>query len=184
MPAERTTKGLNLLGLVKMIRAARRVEDLPGLLAEDRALLAKHILPGQWYPFDAFIRILVATHRTLLDGSDATARGMGRVNAEAALLGPHGIHLWTGNVARTVGSLEKTWPQLFSFGQVVMSEVVERGARMDIQGYPDMTRTHGNVVMGWVQRAAELAGGTRVEVRAEQAPWDGKRSLVITFSWA
>lgn len=183
-PATRQAKGVNLLGLAKLLRHLKVVQTVPGLLVEDRALLGGLIMPGAWYPFDAFVRILAATHLHVGQGKDEAAREMGRAHAAAMLNGPHAAYLHPGDVPKTLASLARIWPNYFNFGSLVFKQESAQAMHLAVHDYDDMGRPHGTLVaQGWVTRSMELAGGSSVQARIERAPWLGGGPLNASLTW-
>lgn len=180
----RQAKGVNLLGLAKVLRHLKLVQTLPGLQPEDRTLLGGLVMPGAWYPFDAFARVLSVTHQHVGQGKDQAAREMGRAHAAAMLNGPHAAYLHPGDVARTLTSLARIWPNYFNFGALEFTPQSTRAMHLSVQDYDDMGRAHGTLmVQGWMVRSIELAGGTSVQVKIERAPWLGSGNLRASLMW-
>lgn len=179
----RMSKGHNLVDLAKMVRAKRQVQSLAGLLDEDRVLISGLVMPGGWYAFESFQRILDVVHQSIMGGRMEDAYQMGQRNAAAVLHGAFAVHLRPGDPAGTVTCLERIWPQLFNFGSVNAQRQGDHAARVLLEGYPDMHRTHGLVIVGWLRHAAELAGGKAVSSDFRQAPWDGAAAFEVRLAW-
>ena len=180
----RQAKGINLVGLAKMLRGKELVKTVPGLTPEDRALLSGLIMPGAWYPFETWVRVLLAAHQALGGGLDEAARVMGRAHAESMLNGPHATYLTRGDVLKTMQAAPRMWANYFNFGTVVVESPTATSVRLNILGYPDMSRCHGMLLtQGWWAHVAELAGAQNVIVKFERAPWLGNDGLRAVISW-
>lgn len=173
----RHTKGVNLIDLVKTYRALHKSGQIVDPPPEEARFLKERILVSAQYPLDDFLRIAHRVH-VAMGGTDEVAEQMGAVGAQTALQGVHRIFLREGDPQGTVGALERIWAGYFDFGAIQVDH--EDGhVRVRVQEYADIPRVHGHIMVGWVRKAVELAGGDPERVRLEQAPWLGAGSLVI-----
>lgn len=173
----RHTKGVNVVDLVKALRALHKAGQISGLTPEVEKYLSERVLVSGWYPLGEFLDILHHVHQAM-GGTDRAAQEMGAFGAQSALEGVHKIFLRQGDPVGTVKALERIWPGHFDFGAL---EVEEQAGRMRVvlTGYPDIARVHGQLLVGWVRRAVELAGGDPDAVELEEAPWLGHGRFVL-----
>jgi hypothetical protein len=182
VPLPRQAKGQNMLLLVKMLRAARKAGRLDKLDDGVARLLDERVLITAWYPFDHFSKLLIVAHQRLSDGSDEAARKMGDLAASEMLLGLHKMFLSPGDPGRTLTAFERVWGRYFDFGRLTVHPEVS-GARVVIAGYADMTRTHGNLLVGWARTAVALSGADVNIAAVRRAPWDGDPLFEVWTSW-
>ena len=168
--------------LVKMLRGARKAGRLENLDAEVLRLLDERVIITAWYPFEHFMKLLIVAHQRLADGSDEAARKMGDMAASEMLLGLHKSFLSPGDPARTLTALERVWGRYFDFAALSVHPEVS-GARVVISGYDDMTRAHGNVLIGWARTAVSLSGADVNIAAVRRAPWAGDPLFEVWTSW-
>jgi hypothetical protein len=172
----RHTKGVNLIDLVKTFRALHRAGQITAPPPEEARFLEERILVSSWYPIEDFWRLAQRVHAAM-GGTDKVGHTMGEVGASAALQGVHRIFLKEGDPAATVRSIERIWSSYFDFGEVRVEG--ENPVYIRVEGYGDMPRVHGQILVGWIRKAVELAGGDPHTVRIDNAPWLGADGLVI-----
>lgn len=179
MAGARHTKGVNIVDLVRTLHHLRKEGHLPALPPEEARYLDERILVSAWYPFDDFLALLRRIHAAQ-GGSDLAAEEMGRYAAQAALTGVHKIFLRDGDPTATVRSLGAIWKGQFDFGASRIE--VRDGQTINVlEGYPDMSRLHSLVTLGWIREAVRLAGGDPTGVRILAAPHSGGERLEIAL---
>ncbi|MFW6050458.1 MAG: TIGR02265 family protein [Myxococcota bacterium] len=180
----RHAKGTNLVLLVKLAKSGVSTGQLTNLGAEEQKLLDEHVLVSEWYPFDAFAKLLCAVHEQMLGGSDEAAMRMGEANASEMLLGVHAMFLSKGDPLRTLKGLGHIWALYFDFGEVQARATGERSAEISVLGYPDISRCHGMVLGGWMRTAIGLAGAELEDLAVDEAPWEGADHLKVSVRWS
>jgi hypothetical protein len=176
-PDPRHTKGVNLIDLVKTFRALHRAGTIPDPPPEDARFLTERILVSSWYPLADFLRVAHRVHAAM-GGTDDVAQMMGGVGAQATLEGVHRIFLREGDPEATVRSLERVWTNYFDFGEVHVERAGDR-LQVHVDGYADMPRLHGQILVGWIRKAMELAGGNPHTTELVQGPWSGSPRVTI-----
>jgi hypothetical protein len=173
----RHTKGVNLIDLVKTFRALHKAGQITNLPPDETRFLQERILVSSRYPLEDFLRIAHRVH-TAMGGTVEVAETMGGVGAQSVLQGVHRIFLREGDPAGTVRAIQQIWANHFDFGEI---QIEEDGHcfRVRMTGYPDMPPIHGHIVVGWVRKAVELAGGDPKSVSLERAPWREGGDFVI-----
>ncbi len=169
----RRTKGTNLVGLVRMLKGALKSGQVAQVPPEVARLLAERIIVTEWYPFDSFLAVLDIVHRELAGGTDEGAVRLGEMGAHLVHEGSHSAFIKAGDPARSLEALDRIWPLLLDFGDLVSERVAEGDVRFTVTGYRDMPRAHGMTLIGWVRAVVTLAGGTVQEVIVERGPWRG-----------
>lgn len=167
-----------MVDLVKALRSARKGGQLQELSDRDRSLIDERILVSSWYPLEDFLRLLELTHQKVMGGSLGAAEMMGEFGAEAALSGVHKAFVRQGDPQGTARAIETIWPMYFDFGTCRAEQEGEE-LRIVVTGYPDMPRAHGHLLLGWIRKAVQLAGGASMSLAIERAPWEGDDEFVV-----
>jgi hypothetical protein len=185
MKSSRRAKGVNLIGIVKLVKGMRKRRPLrPGALSRTaEAFLDEHVLVSDWYSFDLYVELLQLVFREMLESSEAAALEMGIMGGRSAFSGHHKQFVAPGNPIETLIALRHTWRVYYDFG--TLSAVAEgpRSARLVLDGYPDMLACHGNMIVGWHVAAAREAGAESARSEIVKAPWRADERLIhrVTF---
>jgi hypothetical protein len=182
-PAARRIKGVNLIGLVKLINALRKKRPVPGISPAGEALLAEHVLISDWYAFEPFIELVGVVYREILARSESGARQMGVVGGQAALSGFHKQFIKVGDPMASLIAMRHTWRTYFDFGELTTEPDGPRAVRFVVSGYPDMPASHGQLIVGWHTSAAIVAGASGAKSEIVDCPWHGGLHLEhrVTF---
>lgn len=183
---ERLVRGTTVRDLVRALRAHQRLRPLPDLGAWEQDLLRKHVSMTTWYSLTVFERLLAVLHRYVYDGSEASARSIGRAFAKALMAQDAGAFIHQAPLD-ALGQLHAHWRMQFNFGDIVVSSLPDEDgratARVKLTGFPDMSATHGHTLVGCTEELATQAGAHDVEARIEERPWMHNSALTFTLSW-
>lgn len=187
MGTNHQTKGIDLIGLVKTLKAWRKAnpgKELPGLTAEDLDFLDNTlVLPVGWYPHDRFLRFLDAVSQLVFGGSQDGMLEMGRMAARETYTTVHSALIYKGDVARTLSGGIGFIKAHFDFGEWTFEEGSANQAHIRISGYPEMTETHGTLFVGWCEVMIELSGGEVQKAEVLEAPWRGDGEYLLALAW-
>lgn len=182
-PAARRVKGVNVIGLVKLINGLRKKRPVRAISPAVEALLAEHVLISDWYPFEPFIELVGLVYREILARSESGARQMGVVGGQAALSDFHKQFVKLGDPMASLIAMRHTWRAYFDFGELTTEPNGTRGVRFVVSGYPDMPASHGQMIVGWHVAAAIVAGAPDAKSEVVESPWLGGVTLEhhVTF---
>lgn len=179
---ERQSKGLNLIELVKTLRAYRRKHPLVGLSPGAEALLNERILINKWYSFEAFLEIMRLFYRLLLASNPENALNAGIVGGLASLEDAHRAFVVKGDPTASLYAMRHVWGTLFNFGELDAKVVDEKSVRFTVIDYPDVPEVHAMMIIGWDIASAQLAGAKDVTYVIEKRPWQGDPNLVYLIN--
>jgi len=184
---ERLVRGTNVRDVVQVLRAHERAHALPPLGAWERDLLRKRVAPSTWYALKVFDSLLQVVHRYVFDGSETAGQSMGRTFARTMLDQTKEITIVPGDPAESLAQLPRRWPFHFNFGTVSLTKIPRadgrEAVRVRLNGYPDMSATHGQTIVGWAMEIACRAGAQNLELHIEERPWMHNNVLSFTLTW-
>lgn len=184
---ERLVRGTNVREVVQVLRVHERTHELPPLGAWERDLLRKRVAPSTWYALKVFDSLLQVVHRYVFDGSETAGQSMGRAFARTMLDQTHEIATIPNDPAESLAQLPVRWPYHFNFGVVTVSklprEADKDSVRVRLNGYPDMSATHGQTIVGWAMEIATRAGAEHLTLHIEERPWMHNNVLSFTLGW-
>jgi hypothetical protein len=180
----RRAKGVNLVGLVKLLKVLRRTKAIGPLSPAALALFEQHILLTEWYPLSLLLELVEVTYREVLGRKEEAALKMGITGGLDAFKTHHKAFIKAGDAAASVVSMRHTWPLYFDFGTLKALPDGPRAVRFVLEGYPGIPAAHGPMIVGWHRAAALAAGQSTVGGEILECPWrDGGPRLVhrVTF---
>jgi len=184
---ERLVRGTNVRDVVQALRVHERTHELPPLGTWERDLLRKRVAPSTWYALKVFDSLLQVVHRYVFDGSETAGQAMGRMFARSMLEQTHEIEVVAGNPAETVAKLQQRWRLHFNFGEVTIHRLPngdgKAWVRVLISGYPDMSATHGQTIVGWTLEVASRAGAKNLALHIDERPWMHNNVLSYRLGW-
>ncbi len=184
---ERLVRGTNVCEVVQVLRVHERKHELPPLGAWERDLLRKRVAPSTWYALKVFDSLLQVVHRYVYDGSETAGQHMGRTFARTMIDQTREITIVPGSPVESLSQLPVRWPFHFNFGVVTIAKLPSAGGkdsvRVRLSGYPDMSATHGQTIIGWTMEIATRAGTEGLELHIEERPWMHNSVLSFTLGW-
>ncbi len=180
---ERLVRGTNVRDVVKTLRVHQRGHTLPPLGQWEQDLLRKRVSNSTWYSLKVFDSLLQVVHRYVYDGSETAAQTMGR--AFAKVMEESGELDLTGVTPQeALKRMPSRWRSHFNFGEISVDSLPpEDGVnvvRIRLNGYPDMSASHGHSIVGWSMELAERAGAKDLERYIEERPW--MHNSVLTYT--
>ncbi len=184
---ERLVRGTNVRDVVQVLRVHERTQALPPMGEWERDLLRKRVAPSTWYALKVFDSLLQIVHRYVLDGSETAGQAMGRTFARTMVDETREIAITEGDPAETVAQLQQRWRYHFNFGEVTVTKLPQEqgkdAVRVRMTGYPDMSATHGQTIVGWTLEVAGRAGAKHLALHIEERPWMHNNVLSYTLAW-
>jgi hypothetical protein len=176
-------KGINLLGLVKVLRSVRKKRPLAGLSPAAELMLGEQILVSDWYPYSVFIELMEVTFREVLRRDEDHAREMGIAGGRQAVAGLHRQFVKPGDPGASLLAMRLAWRVYFDFGELTAHRDGPNAVRFVTVGYRDMPPVHGQMIVGWHMGTALEAGAVQVDYEIIEAPWRGAFRLEHRISY-
>jgi hypothetical protein len=185
---ERLVRGTNVASVVRVLRAHARNRPLPELGAREQELLRKRVAPSTWYSLNLFDALLQLVHRYVYDGSELAAQNMGRSQARARLEGSLRTAILAADPIESLRRFASAWRDQYNFGEVAVTPLAsddgQRGARVVLSGYPDMSACHGLTIVGFALETVEQSGGTAAHAQIQERPWMHNNVLTFVLRWS
>lgn len=170
--AERKAKGVNLLGLVKLLRSHRHTQPLTGLAPELEHLVDQRILMTDWYPLEQLWGLLEFTYRNILNEDPKAAIAMGVAGGTEMWTKTHRAFLASDDPCYSLRQMKPAWHSYFNFGMLDVERVDDCTMRFRIRDYPDLPVYHGLTIGGWHVAAAQVGGWPDARLELAQGPWE------------
>jgi len=154
-----------------MLKSHRREHGLEALSEEAEGLLDQRLLPTEWYPFAGVRELIQAAYRHLLGESEQAALKMGIAGGSYALSTYHKNFVKPNDPLASILAMRHTWKLYFDFAELTAALDGERAVRFVLEGYPDMTAAHGQMIVGWHRAAGLVAGAERTRGVIVESPW-------------
>lgn len=180
-------KGSAITSRLRFVREIADEAALAGVLGRlspvHRETLEAGVLPSAWVPFALFTELNVAIDAQLGAGDLALVREMGRYSARANLPTIYRIFLRMGSVHFLLRKASRLWQVHYDSGELEHEELGEDAGRLHIRGFAEPHRAHCLSVLGWVEGAIELTGGTPLETREERCRCHGQDECRFYARW-
>jgi hypothetical protein len=181
---ERLTKGINLLGMVKMLRGYRYHSSVEGLAQPSLELLNERIIVSNWYPLERLWEMLEFTYERLLGRDPARAVELGRRGGVKIWGSAHRLFIRDATLETLRLTSEHGWSSYFNFGRLDVRAVEDENAvEFVVCDYPDVPEVHGMSIIGWHIAAAQLSGAHKARGELLRAPWLGDPEQVHRICW-
>lgn len=157
---------------------------LEALPPGSREVIRDGVLVSSWYPLDQAIEILVAIDEIFGKGDFELTRKIGAFTARAALAG--GVQqsfVKEHDPAFVLKMSPVLWQQYYDTGRI---EIESQGEESAITRIHDFERPHPVIcsgLLGWIEEAIEIWGGTQVRVSEEKCRCKGDPYCEILASW-
>jgi hypothetical protein len=175
---DRHVKGINLVGLVKLLRVYRRQKPIRGLSPGAMALLDDRILVSSWYPLQHHWELLGFMYREMLGSDPEHALAMGLAGGKETWKGTHRVFVSERGAISALNSMGPAWRSYFDFGELDVDVEDEHTVRFTVRDYADCPVAHGMTIAGWHLAAAQLAGSPKATIEVLDKPWAGAREQV------
>jgi hypothetical protein len=183
---DRLVKGRHILTLIKLLETHGKLETLPELVPPGADLIRKPVAPTTWYQLRAFEDLLLSIHRYVFDGSENSGQRMGHLLAAPFLEQSAQADALASGPAAAAELLARDWETHFNFGSVTVEELSpETGSatRIQVDGFPDMSSSHGHLLIGWSMESLARANAKNLSVYIEDRPWMHNSQLTFVLSW-
>lgn len=176
-------KGSMLMFVVRGIRGGG-IENFEGLLTdEDRKLAAQKILPISWYPFESYKRLLDALVALVARGDMNVVRQWGRDYGSTILDSIYRSIIVAGSPYRSLKSYEQRFASFYDFGVVEVTDSGPGTAEVVLRDFDPEWEAIYQLIYGWFERTAELAGARNPRVVFTSRSWTGDPYTGYRISW-
>jgi uncharacterized protein (TIGR02265 family) len=176
-------KGTMILGLVKTIRADTGNTYDPHLTDQDRALVARQILPSSWYPFDQFKRIFNTVMEVLVGSNTELVRTIGRSYGRDIVHSVYKNLVIEGDPMESLKKNQIAFKMFFDFGESSFERLSDHSGRVTIAGFDPSFERFYYILAGWLEECLELSGAKNVNSTFTSRSWEGDPDTVVEFSW-
>lgn len=177
-------KGVLFLDYVRMIRKRKEVDWDRYLTAEDRDVLARMILPSQWYPLETYQRCGVAVLHEIAAGDVQVVRSWGRQSMDE-LIKIYKNLIKSDDALDSLKKFQVLRSRFFDFEAVQVKpgegKKVEIKVDTSFGGVAD--EAYAYQMLGSFERFLELSGAKNIQHRFLQKAWEGAADSVIELGW-
>ncbi len=161
-------KGFAIRGLLKFVKQSGYPGGIPAMISllpsEDQKTFADPINASAWYPYTVFAHLLRAINQSMGKGDLSAARRIGEAAAQWDVQGVFKIIGALTGLQTLLPRARIFWPRYFSAGTLVVTDIGDRGARLQIQNFPEIDPVHCVVLEGWFEELSRLFGAKNVRV--------------------
>ncbi len=181
-------KGSALVSRLAWLRLHHGDEGLTRVMANGSKALgyvaSGRLAKAEWYPFTIFCELNEVIDRTYGSGDLALVRELGRNSAEANLTTIYRLFLQVGSPKWTLERAARLWNLYYDSGKLVVSGARSNAVRAEIIGFATPHRVHCVAVLGWMERALELAGAKRLVIDETTCRARGESACVFESRWS
>jgi len=186
----RNAKGVLVAQHVRIIRKTRDESLLEGLTPAQRDIVASHILPSTWYPYEIYERTLDIIFNKLSGRRPEAARAMGQFMACEMLLGSYSMYLKKGDPVATLARFPLIWKNYFNFARVSFRAPCETEnekpvnvIEVAVDDFSDLPYPLFLIIQGFGEKALELAGAVQPVVREDEGWRPGQPCYMSRIEW-
>ena len=176
-------KGSMLMFVVRAIRGGG-IENFEGLLTdEDRELASQKILSINWYPFESYKRLLDALVAVVARGDMNVVRQWGRDYGSTILDSIYRSTIVAGSPYRSLKNYEQRFAAFYDFGVVEVEDTGSGTVDVVLRDFDPEWEAIYQLIYGWFERTAELAGARDPQVVFTARSWTGDQYTGYRISW-
>jgi uncharacterized protein (TIGR02265 family) len=172
-----------LMYVVKAIRGGG-IEHFDRFLTDaDRELLTQKILPISWYPFESYKRLFEALVAVVAGGDMGVVQQWGRDYGSTILDGVYRSTVVVGNPLRSLKNHEQKFASFYDFGTFEVTDAGPGTADVLLCDFDPEWETIYQMICGWLERTAELAGAREPRVVFTARSWAGDPHTAYKVTW-
>ena len=180
-------KGIVLKARVEYLKKTYGDEEFKRLLQnvspETRKVISASILVSSWYPFSVSVEAMVAADRLFGKGDFEIVRATGRASAQLALQGVHQSFAREHDPSFVIKMAPLLWTQYYDSGRMEAESISQEGAVTRVFEFAEPHRTLCVGIIGWMEAAIEIWGGTEVRVDETKCSARGGAHCEFLSSW-
>jgi len=180
-------KGFAIRGLLRFVKQSAYPGGIASILsrlpAEDQKSFDNPVTASAWYPYAVFAHLLHVIYQHIGKGDKSLLRRIGESSAEADVQGVFKIIAAIAGFQNLLPRAPLFWPRYFSRGKLVMLEINDRGARLEILDFPEIDPLHCLLLEGWFEQMGRLFKANNVRVTHTACVHQGGRSCEYTLTY-
>ena len=180
-------KGMAILGTLRFVKETageEHIEELMSFLSPvAQATYARPILAGTWYPYEAYASLLDVVAERLGGGRPDFPATLGRFAAQRDVGTIFKIVATLLSASRTLQAAGRLWSRYCDTGRFVMTSIESERAEGHIDGFPEITTVHEQLLTGWIAGMGLAAGARDPHVELVSSVHDGARVSAYTMRW-
>ncbi|MFH1239447.1 MAG: V4R domain-containing protein, partial [bacterium] len=150
---------------------------------EDKAVVARKIVPLTWLPAPIFNRLLEAVDIVLGKGNYYLCCELGRYQAEKGINSFYKMFIKAGNPAFVLKRAPSFWRSLHDEGELEVEITGAKSARARLLKYPDAGKAFCNSLVGYFERVLEMSGAKGVEIFEAKCQSKGDEYCEFFGNW-
>jgi uncharacterized protein (TIGR02265 family) len=175
-------KGVNILALVKMLRAAGRERAAAVLPKSHHHYLEERILVSNKYPEEDHVELLRAIARLMPPAPDPWLV-LGHGSARSDLNGLYRAHLRPGDPRRTLASAQALWRNYHDTGEMTVAFDGDHDATLRLRAFVAPARELCLINIGYFSELVTMAGGRDVRCVEAGCVVKGAAECSWTVAW-
>ncbi len=141
-------------------------------------------LATAWYPAQESILEPLRLICTMFYGGDLKgARDTGRFAADRALRGVYKLFLKLGSPEFIVSRIPRLFEYYYRPGKVVIASMAKGRAVFLLPNFPEYAGVWETRMAGYVERALEISGVAKVDVKVLKASGSDMPNIEVEFTW-
>lgn len=134
-------------------------DEVCAVLSDDvRERFEKGFLETEWYARTTFEEIMAAIVSVIGEGDVEVAREAGAFACQTNLTGVQRIFFKFGSPSFTLDRASRAWKANYSLGSMEVLERSKTDFHTIVRDYPEMSQAQRLTVLGWMEKALEIAG--------------------------
>jgi hypothetical protein len=179
-------RGTAILPRIQFIQGRAPAEwhrVLEAMTPSAREVSSGVVLPHVWYPFKAFVELVVTADQLLGKGDFLLIREMGRFAATANLNSFFKFFIRFGSPEWVIGKGASMWSLTHDTGRAEVERVGPMGAAYLVKEFASPHRALCEGLLGWMERCLELTGVKEINIHEEQCAAKGSPLCRFVGSW-
>ncbi len=180
-------KGSSVLESIRTIQSRRGADGYAKLLAKldpaTRDVFSGTIFASEWYPLDAFVRLIDAQLREWSGGDTKALVAQSAAISEKHLRGIYRIFIRLGSPAFVIDKIGAVHQTYFQGVEIEHRMVPPASAVIRYVGFERQHRLMEFTIIGFYQKALEISGAKDVRAEFTTPMGDAKGYAEVTISW-
>jgi predicted hydrocarbon binding protein len=148
-----------------------------------RELTQGAILKTEWYPFDAFVDLVLSADAVMGDGSLAISRTLGAHAAEANLPTLYKLFYKVGSPEYILSKAATLWSVHHDTGSAKLDRIEPNHVEFQIHGFEQPHRALCMALLGFIEKSLELTGVQDIELHERQCVLRGADYCAFRGRW-
>ncbi len=181
-------KGMAIRGALKYVKESGHAGGIAGIVAalpaDVQPVLAKRILTGEWYPYEAYAALLAVIDRQLGRGDLRKMPELGHFAIRQDRNSVLKVISLFATVQQLVGRSGMFWSRYCDTGQFTDVESGDHRVVMALQGFPGIAPQHCHLLTGWLEGLALAVGARSAKATKTRCVHRGDDECRYEGTWA